>query len=204
VTVLFLPWIIADLMAGVIFRLLVLPDYGVLAGILQNPAIIPPHGLSVLTQPPPQPLVGSFPFPPAAALIYLILATTWRALPFVTLLLLAAIQTVPGEVVESSQIDGASGLQVIRFITVPLILPTMVVALFSLTLTGMNSFAMVFSLTQGGPGTSTEVLSMFLYALGWNDFDYGRAAALAMLIAVVNWLLIAGTLRTTRTEQRSA
>lgn len=81
-------------------------------------------------------------------------------------------------------------------------LPTMVVALFSLTLSGMNGIGMVFSLTGGGPGTSTEVLSYLLYSIGWNQLRFGRAAALALMIAIVNWLLISGTLRVTRLEER--
>ncbi len=203
VTALFIPWIIADIIVGVVFRLLVLPDYGLFSGILQNPALFPPNGISVLTQDAARPWAAGFPFPPAPALVYLILAATWRALPFVTLLLLAALQTVPNEIVESSRIDGASRFQIVRFITVPLILPTMVVALFSLTLSGMNGVGMVFSLTSGGPGTATEVLSYMLYTLGWARLDFGRAAALAMMIAVVNWMLIATTLRLTRLQQRS-
>lgn len=202
ITLLFIPWIIADLIVGIVFRLLVVPDYGLLSGILQNPALFPPDGLSVLTAVPPRPWFGDFPFPPAPALVYLILASTWRALPFVTLLLLAALQTVPTEIVESSRIDGANRRQVIRFITIPLILPTLVVALFSLTLSGMNGVGMVFSLTGGGPGSSTEVLSYMLYSIGWRQLEFGRAAALALIIAVVNWLLIGGTLRLTGVQER--
>jgi ABC-type sugar transport system permease subunit len=203
ITLLFIPWIIADIIAGLVFRLLVVPDYGLLSGFLQNPALFPPNGLSVLTAVPPRPWFGEFPFPPAPAMIFLILASAWRGLPFITLLLLAAMQTVPTEVVESSRIDGASGWQAVRYIMIPLMLPTMVVALFSLTLSGMNGVGMVFSLTSGGPGTSTEVLSYMLYAIGWRQLQFGRAAALALLIAVINWLLILGTLRVTRLEERS-
>lgn len=201
ITLLFIPWIVADIIAGMIFRLLVFPDYGLLAGILQNPAIFPPDGVSVLTAVRPQPWIGEFPFPPSPAMIFLILASVWRALPFVTLLLLAAMQTVPGEIIESSRIDGAKGWQIVRYIMIPLMLPTLVVVLFSLTLSGMNGVGMVFSLTGGGPGTSTEVLSYLLYSIGWNQLQFGRAAALALLIAVVNWLLITGTLRITRVNE---
>jgi len=198
ITLLFIPWIIADIIVGLVFRLLVIPDYGLLSGFLQNPSIFPPNGLSVLTAIRPQPWFGDFPFPPAPAMYFLILASTWRALPFITLLLLAALQTVPNEVIESSRIDGARGLQIVRYILVPLILPTMVVALFSLTLSGMNGVGMVFSLSRGGPGTSTHVLSYLLYSIGWTQLQFGRAAALALIIAVFNWLLISGTLRLTR------
>lgn len=203
ITLLFIPWIIADILVGLIFRLMVVPDYGLLSGILQNPKIIPPNGLSVLTAVRPTPWFGNFAFPPAPAMDFLILASAWRALPFVTLLLLAAMQTVPSEIIESSRIDGANGRQVIRHIMIPLMLPTMVVALFSLTLSGMNGVGMIFSLTGGGPGTSTEVLSYMLYSIGWDRLQFGRAAALALMIAVVNWLLISGTLRVTRLEDRN-
>jgi ABC-type sugar transport system permease subunit len=133
---------------------------------------------------------------------FLILASAWRALPFITLLL-AAMQTVPHEIIESSRIDGATGWQVVRYIMIPLMLPTLVVALFSLTLSGMNGVGMVFSLTGGGPGTTTEVLSYLLYSIGWRQLQFGRAAALALIIAVINWLLIAGTLRMTRLKERN-
>ncbi|HQY94690.1 sugar ABC transporter permease [Caldilinea sp.] len=203
VTLLFIPWIIADIIVGIVFRLLVMPDYGLLSGILQNPALFPPNGLSVLTAVPPASWVGNFPFPPAPAMVYLIMAASWRALPFITLLLLAAMQTVPVEVVESSRIDGANGWQIVRRIMIPLMLPTLVVAIFSLTLSGMNGVGMVFSLTGGGPGSSTEVLSYMLYSLGWRQLEFGRAAALALLIAAVNWILIFATLRVTRVEERN-
>ncbi|MBI4926912.1 MAG: sugar ABC transporter permease [Anaerolineae bacterium] len=202
-TLLFVPWIIADIIAGLVFRLLVAPEYGLLSGILQNPNLFPPNGLSVLTAARPDPWIGNFPFPPSPAMVFLILAATWRALPFVTLLILAALQTVPGEVLESARIDGAGGWQINRYITIPLILPAMVVALFNLTLGGMNGVGMVFSLTGGGPGTTTYVLSFLLYNIGWTQLAFGRAAALALLIAIVNWILIFSVLRITRVNERS-
>lgn len=203
VTLLFIPWIIADVIAGLVFRLLVTPDYGLFSGILQNPALIPPNGLSILTASRPTPWIGTFPFPPSPAMIYLILAASWRALPFVTLLILAALQTVPQEVIESARIDGANGFQLTRSITIPLIMPAMVVALFNLMLGGMNGVGMVFSLTNGGPGTATYVISYLLYVIGWGQLRFGRAAALALLIAAVNWLLIFVVLRLTRVNDRS-
>jgi ABC-type sugar transport system permease subunit len=196
VTILFIPWIIADIIAGLVFRLLVTPDYGLFSGFLAE------QGISVLTDSRPASMLGNFPFPPSSAMIFLILAATWRALPFITLLILASLQTISHEVIESAHIDGANTLQVIRHITLPLILPTMVVALFNLILGGMNGVGMVFSLTGGGPGTATYVLSYFLYVLGWGQLRFGRAAALAMIIAVFNWFLIFMVLRVTRLHER--
>jgi len=203
ITLLFIPWIISDVITGLVFRLLVAPDYGLFSGFFQNLELFPPNGLSILTAPPPTSWFGDFPFPPAPAMIYLVLAACWRALPFITLLLLAALQTVPKEVTESARMDGASGFQLTRFITLPLIKPALVVALFNLILGGMNGVGMVFSLTGGGPGTTTYVLSYLLYSIGWARLEFGRAAALAILITLVNWLLILGVLRITRVHDRS-
>ena len=203
ITLLFIPWIIADIVGGMVFRLLVAPDYGLFSGILAEPNIFASEGLSILTATRPKPWVGEFPFPPSPAMIYLILAASWRALPFITLLLLASLQTIASEVIESARIDGANTWQIVRRITIPLIMPTLVVALFSLILGGMNGVGMVFSLTGGGPGTTTHVLSYHLYILGWSRLAFGRAAALALMIAVVNWLLIMGTMRITRVDERT-
>jgi len=196
VTILFIPWIIADIIAGLVFRLLVTPDYGLFSGFLAE------SGISVLTDSRPASMLGNFPFPPSPAMIFLILAAAWRALPFITLLILASLQTIPHEVLESARIDGANRWQITSHITVPLILPTMVVALFNLILGGMNGVGMVFSLTGGGPGTATYVLSYFLYVLGWGQLRFGRAAALALLIAIVNWILIYLVLRATRLHEK--
>ncbi len=202
ITLIFIPWVIADVIAGLAFGLLVVPEYGLLSPILSNPALFPPKGLSITSDPAPRPWIPGFPFPPAPAMYYLILATAWRALPFVTLLILAALKTVPRELIESARIDGASSLQVLRLITLPLILPTLVVALFNLTLGGMNGIGLVFTLTRGGPGTATEVLSFLLYTIGFGRLEFGRAAALSVLIAIINLLLILLTLRVSRTEER--
>jgi ABC-type sugar transport system permease subunit len=201
ITLLFIPWVLSQIIVGFMFRLMVAPDYGIFTGFLMDPARFPPNGLSVLTAPPPQPWFGEFPFPPAPAMWLLILASTWRALPFVTLLILAAIQMVPTEVIESSRMDGANGWQVIRHIIIPLILPMLVVAIFNVILNGMNGVAVIFSLTGGGPGTATQIVSYLLYSIGWSRIQFGRAAALALIVAVVNWLLILGTLRFTRVQE---
>lgn len=200
-TLIFIPWVISTVISGLIFRLLVVPDYGLLSGILENPHLFPPSGVSVLTDPAAKPLFGAFPFPPSLGMVLLIIVSAWRALPFTTLLILSSLQMVPHEVIESSRIDGANGWQTINKIIIPLILPTMVVAIFNLILSGMNGVGIIISLTSGGPGTSTQIVSYLMYALGWTQTQFSQAAALGLLIAVVNWILILGTLRLTRVEE---
>jgi multiple sugar transport system permease protein len=199
-TIIFIPWVLSDVIVGLIFRLFVVPDYGLLSPIFASPFFGSPDGISLLTTPSPTPIVDTIPFPPAPALFLLIFAAAWKAVPFITLLILAALQTVPKEVLESASMDGANGFSSFRHITFPLVVPTMVVAMFNLTLGGINGVGMVFSLTNGGPGTATEVLSFLLYTLGFGELEFGRAAALSVLMTVLNLILILLALRVSRSD----
>jgi ABC-type sugar transport system permease subunit len=205
ITLLFVPWVISDVIAGVVWRLFVVPDYGQFSPFFANPQLFgEPNGISVLTTTPRHRLAPNIPWPPAPALLFLTVAASWKILPFITLLLLAALQTVPQEVQESAAIDGAGGWQTLRYITLPLIWPMLTVALFNLILGGINGVGMVFSLTGGGPGTSTEVLSYLLYSIGFSKLDFGLAAALSVVIAILNFVLIGLILRTARATEGPA
>ncbi len=195
ITLIFIPWVLSDVIAGVVWRLFVVPDYGLFAPFFANPALFGGQGISVLTSPPPPPLVRGIAFPPAPAMLWLILASTWKTLPFVSLLILAALQTVPGEVLESARIDGASRWQSFWAITLPLIVPTVLVALFNILIGGINGVGMVFSMTSGGPGSATTVLSYLLYMIGFSRIDVGLAAALSLCMTLINIALVVLTIR---------
>jgi ABC-type sugar transport system permease subunit len=200
ITLIFIPWVLSDVIIGYVWKLYVDPGTGLLSPVFALP-IFGLDGSPVLTASPPPPIFGTdVPFPPAPAMLYLITAASWKALPFTTLLLLAAMQTVPREVVESAQIDGAGALQTVRRIILPLILPMILVALFNLTLAGMNGVGMVFSLTGGGPGTATEVLSYLLYSIGFSRLEFGQAAALSVFIFTINLILILISLRVSHSQ----
>lgn len=189
ITLIFVPWVLSEVIAGTVWRLFVVPEYGLLTPFFGS------MGVSVLTSPAQPPVVGALPFPPAPALLFLIVASAWKTLPFTTLLILAALQTVPAEVLESASIDGATGAQSFRRITLPLIMPTLAVAVFNLTLGGINGVGMVFSLTGGGPGTATEVLGYLLYSIGFRRLDFGLAASLSVFMSIINLVLVLSTLK---------
>jgi ABC-type sugar transport system permease subunit len=200
ITLIFIPWVLSDVIVGYVWKLYVDPGTGLLSPFFSLP-ILGLNGSPLLTAAPAPPIFSNdIPFPPAPAMLYLIAAASWKALPFTTLLLLAALQTVPREVVESAQIDGASGWQTIRRIILPLILPIILLSLFNLTLAGMNGVGMVFSLTGGGPGTATEVLSYLLYSIGFSRLEFGQAAALSVFIFIINMALIIVSLRVSRSQ----
>lgn len=196
ITLLFIPWIISDVVAGAVWRLFVVPDYGLFAPFFANSALFgEPNGISILTTVPANQLDPRLPFPPAPALLFLVVAAAWKILPFTTLLILGALQTVSQAVQESAKIDGATGWQSLRHITLPLIRPMVATTLFYLILGGINGVGLVFSLTGGGPGTATEVVSYLLYSIGFSKLDFGLAGALSVFIAVLNFGLISLTLK---------
>lgn len=199
ITLIFIPWVLSDVIVGYVWKLFVDPGAGLLSPLFGLP-VFGLNGQPLLIAPPPAQISPDIPFPPAPAMLYLIAAASWKALPFTTLLLLAALQTVPKEIVESARIDGANGWNVFQRITLPLILPTILVALFNLTLSGMNGVGMVFSLTGGGTGTATEVLSYLLYSIGFTQLDFGQAAALSVFIFSINIVLIIVSLRVSRSR----
>ena len=202
ITMIFIPWVLSDVVAGVVWRLFVVPDYGLFSSFFANPALFgEPNGISVLTTSAAPPLISGVPFPPAPAMLLLIVASAWKALPFVTLLLLSALQTVPADILESARIDGARAWQAFRFITFPLILPTMVVALSNIIIGGINGVGMVFSVTSGGPGTATTVLSYLLYTIGFSHLDFGLAAALSVCMSALNVTLVTLTIRVSNIKE---
>jgi ABC-type sugar transport system permease subunit len=199
ITLIFIPWVLSDVIVGYVWKLYVDPGAGLLSPMFAS-SLFGLNGSPLLIASPPPQISPDIPFPPAPAMLYLIAAASWKALPFTTLLLLAALQTVPKEIIESSRIDGAHSWNTFRLIILPLILPTILVALFNLTLGGMNGVGMVFALTGGGPGTATEVLSYLLYTIGFSRLEFGQAAALSVFIFVINLSLILLSLRISRSR----
>jgi len=122
---------------------------------------------------------------PSTALLSVIVTDIWEWTPFMMILLLSGLQSLPQEPYEAAQIDGASKLQTLRFITLPILMPTIMVAVIFRTLDAMKIFDIVYTLTAGGPGTTTEVVSLFVYRTGFRFFHMGYAAALSWVLLVV-------------------
>ena len=123
---------------------------------------------------------------PILAMISIIAINTWRGLPFYGITLLAGLQTVPVELYEAATIDGASGWQRFRFITVPTIRPIiLIVTLFSVIFT-FADFQLVYVLTHGGPQNATNLFATYAFdiAMGAGQLGLGASIALAMLPAL--------------------
>ncbi|MCU0511162.1 MAG: sugar ABC transporter permease [Anaerolineae bacterium] len=171
-TIIFIPWMLSEIVAGVMWRWMFLPQLGVLQNALS-------------------PLLGDITFlaTGSGALGVVIGATLWRSLAFAMLLLLAGLQTVPKELSEAGMIDGANRWQVFWRITWPLMLPTTQITFVFLTIQAVNAVGMFLSITQGGPGTATDVLSLQMYREAIEFFNFGYGAALSVVMFVINAVL---------------
>lgn len=118
-------------------------------------------------------------------------ADSWKNIPFVALILLAGLQVIPSEVYEAARIDGASSWQSFRRMTLPLLKPALVVAAIFRTLQAFFVFDVIYILTAGGPGTSTETLSFLNYQTFIDKTDFGVGGAISVLLVVMA-LVIAG------------
>jgi multiple sugar transport system permease protein len=126
------------------------------------------------------------------ALPALVVADVWQWTPFMTILLLAGLQSLSREVYEAAYMDGATGWRAFRDHTLPLMKPFIFLAVFLRFIDAFKLFDLVFIVTRGGPGDATESISFFTYTMGFKYFDLGLAAALSVLQLII--IIIAGKL----------
>lgn len=117
------------------------------------------------------------------AFVALVVSDAWKTTPFVTIILLAGLQTIPEELRRQSQVDGAGLLQRFWRITLPLLRPVLVVALLFRTIDALRIFDLIYVLTGGGPGGSTTSLSLYGYKYFLvGDFGYGSAVSVMLFL----------------------
>lgn len=170
-TVIFVPYVLAEVIAGVVWFQLLQPEYGVVDSLLG----------AVGLDGPEQGWLGT----PDRALITVFVVLTWKYLGLAVLLFLAGLQGVPDELVEAAQIDGAGWWQVQRRITVPLLGPTIRVWAFLSMIGSVQLFDIVWILTGGGPANATTTMATFLVTEGTKRQNYGIAAAASVVLFVV-------------------
>ena len=120
-------------------------------------------------------------FHPATVIPSLVLVETWQWTPLVMLIVLGGIAALPTEPYESAQIDGAGMWQLFRYITLPLILPFVVIAAMIRTIDAVKSFDIIFAITQGGPGSASETINVYLYSVAFVYYDLGYGSAIAVI-----------------------
>lgn len=132
--------------------------------------------------------------------IALVLADVWQWTPFMFVILLAGLAAIPSEPYEAAQIDGVSGWQAFRYVTLPQLVPMILLAITFRLLDAIKLFDVIFMMTGGGPGTSTYTTSFFLYQLGFQHFHLSEATAgswlFLLITAAIVTLLVRQLLRT--------
>lgn len=124
-------------------------------------------------------------FDPSLALYSVILVDVWQWTPMTFLIVLAGLQSIPQDISEAARTDGANELQILCFITLPMIKGHIMLALLLRTLDTFKLFDKVYALTEGGPGNATETMSVFVYRNGFKFFEIGLASAASVFMLVI-------------------
>jgi len=176
-TLLILPFVMSPALIGISFRFFLNAEYGVLAHVVGwlVPAMKDTVWLADST----------------LSMAAVVASDVWHWAPYMTLVMLGGLASIPGETQEAARIDGASSWAVFRDITWPQLLPVVSVILVLKTVFALKAFDTIYTLTNGGPGNSTKTLAYFVYEQGFNYYDMGYAAASAYLLTAV-LLVMAG------------
>jgi multiple sugar transport system permease protein len=166
---LLIPVTVTPVVVGLIFRALLAADYGLLGYYFSAWGLSNPRGF-----------LGS----PATALPTLIVVDAWQWTPFMALILLAGLKSLPTDVLEAALADGATPVQRFRIVVLPMLLPAIFLALVLRTMDAFRVFDIIFSTANGGPGDATNVLMIYAVKQGLEFFKVGFASAIANVMIV--------------------
>lgn len=166
-----IPWAIPTSVAALMWSYLYNGSSGIISNIFSNIGLISS----------PAAMLNSS----SNALWAIILADVWKTTPYMALLLLGGLQVIPNSLYESSALDSASRFQQFRYITLPLLKPSIFVALLFRTLDAFRVFDLIYVLTGGGPGGSTESLSVYAYKVMFSQTRFGYGSAMVLIMALI-------------------
>jgi multiple sugar transport system permease protein len=188
--ILIIPWVIPGSVQGLLWSRIFDSNYGALNGLLIQFGLIKEPVTWLLD--------------PSRALMLIAFASLWGAVPMMTLLYLAGLQSIPDELADASRVDGANWWGYLRYIVIPLLLPITLINLVLRTIDAFTIFDLVYVLTGGGPAGATQVTGYYLYQAAFTKLNYGYASALAWLIAIVVTLLAVFYSRFTLKEETAS
>lgn len=169
-TSLIIPWAVPTIVNGTMWRWIYNADYGALNGLLLQLGLIEKY-IPWLTL-------------PNMAMNLVILADIWHSVPFIALILQAALATLPADLEEAAAVDGATALQYFWFIRLPLLRPAILVALIIRTVEAFRAFDIIYVITNGGPANGTVTISFLTYLEMFSFGHAGRGSALSFIISV--------------------
>jgi ABC-type sugar transport system permease subunit len=169
------PWAIPTVVSALLWRFMFEGRAGILNALFRDPPVWFIHE--------------------RLAWVPVILADVWKTTPFVALLLLAGLQNIDASLYEAARIDGASAWRQFRHVTLPLLRPAILVALIFRTLDAFRVFDLIYVMTGGGPGTSTEPIALYTFNSLLQNLRFGYGSALSVIVFVVTFLLALGYIR---------
>ncbi len=180
-TLALVPWAVPGITATIAFVWMLQPTYGVWNYILRSLGLIDSD-------------VNWF-GDPALALFAVILPTSWKAIPYFTLMLLAGLQAIPRELYEAAEVDGAGRVARLRWITLPGLAPFILVSLIFSAMHSFRDFDFIYGSTRGGPDGATETIAVRVFNLAFEEFDLGNASTLGVVTFILVGVLVAMLLR---------
>jgi multiple sugar transport system permease protein len=166
-----MPWFVPTVVAARVWEWIYHPHFGVLNALLLHSGLTN-AAINWLGH-------------PVLALHSAIIADVWKTMPFAALLILAGLQTIPGDLYRAARVDGASTLQSFWHITFPWLVPVLGITVIFRMLDALRVFDVVYVLTGGGPANTTETLSIYAYRLSFQTLEFGYGAALAVVTLAI-------------------
>lgn len=170
-----IPWAIPTIVSGMMWQFMFAEGYGIINQLLLK------SGMAAASIPWLTNAKWSF--------LAIVIADTWKTSPYMSLMLLSGLQTIPVELYESSGIDGANAWNKFRYITLPLLKPVLMVSLLFRTVQSFRIYDLICALTNGGPANSTQSLTMYTVKTYFNFGNTGYGAALAMVTFAVSMVI---------------
>jgi multiple sugar transport system permease protein len=174
--VVLLPWAMPGLVSGIVWIWIFHGRWGILNAVLYRLGIISSY-ISWLED-------------PILAKFSIMVAHIWTQIPFASVLLMAALSIINKELYEAAEVDGAGPVRRLFSITIPQIKGMMTIALIYNLIMGLTSYDLTYSMTGGGPGGATTLLSYFIWAESFKMLQFGRGAALGVIMALITLVLI--------------
>lgn len=168
-----IPWVTSQVVGTILWKWILNEDLGLLNYIIR---ICGGSPLKLLSD-------------PNIAQITLILVMSWRTVGYAMVNILAGLKSIPDNVEEAAIVDGVSRFQMLWYIRLPMIKTNLLISTIILTLSNINNLTVPLSLTGGGPGTSTTVIMIPIYRLGFENYQFGTSSALSILLMIVTVVL---------------
>lgn len=170
-----LPWAMPTVVNAVMWKWILNADYGAANGILMHLGLIDENIYWLAT--------------PTGAFLSVLVANIWKETPYVVLLTIAALTTIPNDLYEAGSIDGAGGFRSFWKITLPLIKPVVLILTITKTIWAFQTFDLIAIMTSGGPENSTNLLSYYIHRVAFKMNRFGPAAAMSYSLSMLCFLL---------------